>query len=329
MEVGLLLLVVLFLVLVAEFINGWTDAPNAIATVVSSGVLPPKIAVPIAVVLNAAGATAGTAVAATIGKGIVEASSVTVASIAAAMIAIIAWGMFAAHKGIPVSKSHALLAGIAGAAVAGGGFEALIMGGWTKVGIGLFASILCGFFGAYLLGKIITFIGERTPPSQSKKVADVLQVLSASSMAFNHGLNDGQKFIGVFTLVLVLGGVLETFHIPYWVVLVCAATMGLGTALGGWRIIMTIGKKLTAIKSWQGFAAETAASTTIFFASQFGIPLSTTHTITSAVAGASSSRRVRDVRWGVFRNIFMAWVLTFPICGLLAYGAALLANAVF
>ncbi len=319
-------IIVLFLVLAAEFINGWTDAPNAIATVVSTGVMPPQLAVPMAVILNTVGAMAGTAVAATIGKGIVATSAVTVPAIGAAMVSIIAWGGFAAWRGIPVSKSHALIAGIAGAGIAGGGFEALLWGGWKLVAIGLVASIGIGFIASYLISKMIIVFAGRASPSRAKIVFDRLQIVSAGFMAFNHGMNDGQKFIGVFTLVLVLNGTVEGFNIPWWVILLCAGTMGIGTAMGGWRIISTVGKKLTTIKSWQGFAAETSASCTIFGASLLGIPLSTTHTITSAIAGAGSSRRRGDVRWGVMVRILYAWVLTFPCCGLIAFAAATAAN---
>ncbi len=319
-------IIVLFLVLAAEFINGWTDAPNAIATVVSTGVMPPQLAVPMAVILNTVGAMAGTAVAATIGKGIVATSAVTVPAIGAAMVSIIAWGGFAAWRGIPVSKSHALIAGIAGAGIAGGGFEALLLGGWKLVAIGLVASIGIGFIASYLISKMIIVFAGRASPSRAKIVFDRLQIVSAGFMAFNHGMNDGQKFIGVFTLVLVLNGTVEGFNIPWWVILLCAGTMGIGTAMGGWRIISTVGKKLTTIKSWQGFAAETSASCTIFGASLLGIPLSTTHTITSAIAGAGSSRRRGDVRWGVMVRILYAWVLTFPCCGLIAFAAATAAN---
>jgi len=243
------------------------------------------------------------------------------------MLSVIAWGVFAAHKGIPVSKSHALIAGISGAAIAGGGFAALMWSGWQLVFIGMAGSLALGFGGAYVIGKIIILLAGNASPVKAKKLFDGLQIMSAGFMAFNHGLNDGQKFIGVFVLVLMLGGILDTFQIPLWVILLCAATMGLGTSLGGWKIIRTVGKKMVHIKSWQGFAAETAASTTIFGASMFGIPLSTTHTITSAIAGASSSRRVGDVRWGVLGGIVQAWFITFPVCGALAWGAASIANA--
>jgi PiT family inorganic phosphate transporter len=323
------LLVALTAVLIAEFVNGWTDAPNAIATVVSTGVLTPKIAIVMAVVLNTLGAMAGTAVAATVGKGIVAPEVLTLPAITAAMCAIILWGTLAAKLGIPVSKSHALLAGLAGAGFAGGGLDALQWVGWEKVGIGLVCSIILGFLVALAIGKaVILFAGEMRP-TRAKRMFDGLQVVSAAAMAFNHGLNDGQKFMGVFALTLLAGGVTKQFEIPLWVMIVCALTMGAGTSFGGWRIIKTVGSKLTRIKSWQGFAAETSASLTIFTASHYGIPLSTTHTITTAIVGASASRRVADVRWGVLQRIVMAWIVTFPSCAVIAYLAARIANALW
>lgn len=323
----LALLVALATVLIAEFINGWTDAPNVIATVVSTGVLSPRTAIAMAVVLNTIGAMAGTAVAATVGKGIVQPSAMTLPAITATMLSIIAWGGIAARFGIPVSKSHALLAGLAGAALAGGGWSALQWTGWQKVGMGLVLSLGLGFTGAMVIGRLVILLAGRTPPTKSKRVFDRLQILSAAFMAFNHGLNDGQKFMGVFALTMLAGGATQAFEIPFWVVLVCALTMGVGTSFGGWRIIKTVGMKLARITSWQGFAAQTAAAFTIFGASIYGIPLSTTHTITTAVVGASASRRTYDVRWGVLRRILLAWCVTFPFCALIAFLAALLANS--
>ncbi len=320
------LLTVLFLVLAAEFVNGWTDAPNAIVTVVSTRVMTLRVAVLMAMVLNALGAMAGTAVAATIGKGIVDSHAITLPAISAAMVTIITWGTFAGKVGMPVSKSHALLAGIAGAAVAGGGFEALMWSGWTKVFTGMFLALVIGFLGAHVLARGIIVCAGNVSPTKAKRTFDYLQICSACSMAFNHGLNDGQKFIGIFALVLMLGGVTHEFHISFSTILICSGVMGLGTALGGWRIIKTVGQKMTNLASWQGFAAESVASCTIFGASWFGIPLSTTHTIMSSIVGAASSRRAHDVRWGVMGKIALAWILTFPICGVLAYSAALLAN---
>ncbi len=316
----------LFAVLAAEFVNGWTDAPNAIATVVSTGVMTARQAIVMAVVMNTIGAMAGTAVAATVGKGIVAPSALTVPAIAATMIAIIGWGTLAARLGIPVSKSHALLAGLAGAGFAGGGWEALQWAGWEKVIIGLVASLFAGFVGAFVLGRIIIALAANAKPTRAKRNFDRAQMASAAFLAFNHGLNDGQKFMGVFAMTLLAGGAIPEFHISWWVILVCASTMGIGTSFGGWRIIKTVGAKMTRLTSWQGFAATMAASTTIYVASSYGIPLSTTHTITSAVVGVGASKRVSDVRWGVLRRIMLAWGATFPVCAVIAFGAATFAN---
>lgn len=324
MTVGLA--IALLAVLAAEFVNGWTDAPNAIATVVSTGVMTPRSAIIMAVIMNVVGATAGTAVAATVGKGIVAASALTLPAITGAMVAIISWGSLAAKLGMPVSKSHALLAGLAGAGFAGGGLDALQWTGWQKVGIGMVSSILLGFTGAWFISRTIIRTCSDISPNRAKRTFDRLQMLSAGFMAFNHGLNDGQKFIGVFALTLLAGGATKEFEITWWIIMVCALTMGLGTACGGWRIIETIGSRMTRIVSWQGFAAETSASMTILSASAYGIPLSTTHTITSSIVGASAGKRTSDVRWGVLRRIVAAWCLTFPSCAAIAYAAALVAN---
>ena len=316
----------LFAVLAAEFVNGWTDAPNAIATVVSTGVMTARQAIVMAVIMNTVGAMAGTAVAATVGKGIVAPSALTVPAIAATMASIIAWGSMAARLGIPVSKSHALLAGLAGAGFAGGGWEALQWAGWEKVIIGLVASLFAGFVGAFVLGRIIIALAANARPTRAKRNFDRAQMASAAFLAFNHGLNDGQKFMGVFAMTLLAGGAIPEFHISWWVVLVCASTMGIGTSFGGWRIIQTVGAKMTRLTSWQGFAATMAASTTIYVASSYGIPLSTTHTITSAVVGVGAGKRASDVRWRVLRRIMFAWVATFPACAVLAFVAATVAN---
>ena len=323
------LLVALATVLMAEFVNGWTDAPNVIATVVSTGALSPRAAIVMAVVFNVLGAMGGTAVAATVGKGIVAPSAMTLPAIIATMLSIIAWGSFAAAAGIPISKSHALLAGLAGAGLAGGGWDALQWTGWLKVGYGLICSLGLGFCGALLIGKLIIALSAGARPTPAKRSYDRLQLISAAFMAYNHGLNDGQKFMGVFALTMLAGGATDIFNIPFWIILVCALTMGIGTSFGGWRIIKTVGMKMARITSWQGFAAQTSASMTIFGASHFGIPLSTTHTITTAIVGASAAVRTYDVRWGVLRRIVLAWSLTFPVCALLAFAVALVANRLF
>ncbi len=325
----LALAVALTAVLIAEFINGWTDAPNAIATVVSTGVMSPRAAVAMAVILNFVGALAGTAVAATVGKGIVETSVLSLPAITAAMIAIIVWGAFAAKVGLPISKSHALLAGLAGAGLAGGGFAALQWSGWVKVLVGMACAVPFGFIASLLLGKLVIRFAGSMRPARAKRLFDRMQIGSAGFMAFNHGLNDGQKFMGVFALTLLLGGATSKFEIPIWVMVICAATMGIGTAAGGWKIIETIGAKMTRIVSWQGFVAEASASSTIFVASMFGIPLSTTHTITSCIVGVGASKRISDVRWGVLKRIVLAWIVTFPVCGAIAFAAAQIALRLF
>jgi PiT family inorganic phosphate transporter len=286
----------------------------------------PRAAIAMAVILNTAGAMAGTAVATTVGVGIVAPSALTIPAITATMIAIVAWGSLAANLGIPVSKSHALLAGLAGAGFAGGGFDALQWSGWQKVAIGMVCSIGLGLVVAFIIGRIIMRISAGASPHRAKRMYDYLQMGSAGFLAFNHGLNDGQKFMGVFALTLMAGGVTSEFTISWWVILVCALTMGLGTSAGGWRIIATVGMKMARLTSWQGFAATAAASGTIFGASLYGVPLSTTHTITCAIVGVSAAKRRSDVRWGVLRKIVGAWVLTFPSCALIAYFAALIAN---
>ena len=317
-----ILIFVLFMVLAAEFVNGWTDAPNAIATVVSTRVMSRSAAVAMAVVFNVIGVFAGTAVAATIGQGIINSDMVNPPTIGAALLGIVIWSSVAAHFGMPTSESHALVAGLAGAALAVGGPDALLWAGWKKVLIGLFLSGVVGFLASYLFAKLIRRAFASSPPSSTGKSFRRWQIGSAAFMAFNHGSNDGQKFIGVFALVLLLGGVIDSFYVPVWVILACAVTMGLGTSIGGWKIIREMGVKMVDLRPWQGFCAEASAGMTIFFASRFGIPVSTTHTIITSMMGVAASRNARQVRWDIAGRVFAAWVLTFPICGLIAYVTA-------
>lgn len=323
---NILLIFVLFMVLASEFVNGWTDAPNAIATVVSTRVISPRRAVIMAVTLNIVGNLSGTAVAYTIGKDIVDPSIINLQTIAAALVGIVVWSSMAARLGIPTSESHALVAGLAGAGLATAGPSVLIWIGWQKVFIGLVFSSILGFSLAWGIGKLIQNKFCDRQPAESKRLFDRLQILSAAFMAYNHGMNDGQKFIGVFVMALVIGGILPVFHVPVWVIFLCAGAMGLGTSVGGYKIISMIGEKMVHIESWQGFGAELAASSTILVASIFGIPLSTTHTITTSLMGVAASRRLSAVRWNYSTNILMAWVFTFPICGLIAYVVCYLLN---
>lgn len=328
MTVGLI--VVLLLVLAAEFTNGLTDAANAIATVVGTRVLTPGKAVLMAAVLNMAGVLiTGTAVAATVGKGVVQPEVITLHTVAAAMLTVVVWTMAAWFFGIPTSETHELLAGLAGAGLATAGASALLWDGWRKVLIGLGVSTIVGFGLAFLLMVAIYWIFRNMRRSRSLRLFGRLQIVSAAFMAFSHGSNDGQKFMGVFALALLLGGATSTFRVPVWVMLLCGTVMALGTALGGWRIIKTMGHRITRLEPANGFAAETAASISILMASRFGIPLSTTHTIGTAIMGVGATRRLSAVNWGISRQIAATWVLTFPACLVLGFLFALLFKLIF
>lgn len=324
------LAVVLFLVLAAEFANGITDAPNAIATVVSTRVLSPYRAVAMAAVLNIVGAlVTGTAVAATIGTGIVRPEVIGLPVVAAAMITIVVWTTVAWRFGLPTSKTHEMVAGLAGAGLATAGPSVLLWSGWQKVLLGLGMATVIGFILGFIIMTIIYRVFCRASPSLIKKTFGKLQMLSAAFVAFSHGSNDGQKFMGVFALALLLGGVMPQFHVPIWVILLCGVTMGLGTMLGGWRIVRTIGFRLTRLEPVNGFAAETSASLSILFGSFLGVPLSTTHATNSAIMGVGATRRLSAVRWGITRQIVMTWIITFPVCGALGFLFALLLKPVF
>ena len=317
MEVGLIL--VLLLILGAEFVNGWTDSPNAIATVVGTRSLTPLQAVIMAAVLNLVGVLSGTKVAATIGKGIVDANVIDLTTIAGAVLSIIVWSTVAAQWGIPTSETHALVAGLAGAGLATAGPSALLWDGWKKVLLGLFFSSVLGGLGGFILMIGVYWAFRRAVPAKTRGTFRVLQILSSAFMAFSHGSNDGQKFMGVFTLALVIAGALPVFQIPLWVIFLCASIMALGTLTGGWRIIKTMGMKLTRLETHQGFAAEVAAASVIEAATRFGIPLSTTHTITSSIVGVGATRGGSAVNWGVTQRLVIAWFLTFPICGFISW----------
>jgi PiT family inorganic phosphate transporter len=327
MDISIGLFIVLFLILWGEFVNGWTDAPNAMATVVSTRVLSPAQAMLMTVVFNMAGVLlAGTAVAATIGKGIVDPSIIDLTTVGAAMLGIIIFSTGAWYFGLPTSESHALISGLAGAGLAKAGPSVLLWAGWKKVLIGLGFSTFLGFIGGFILMFLIYKLFARIQRATGRKIFGKAQILSSAFMAFSHGTNDGQKFIGVFALSLALGGVIpmevfkaQGFQVPVWIIVICAMMMALGTAFGGWKIMKTMGFKMTKLEPVNGFAAETGAAMTIELASRLGIPLSTTHTINTAIMGVGATRRFSAVRWGVSKQMVMAWVLTFPCCGLIAY----------
>ena len=318
MSFGLLL--VLLLVLAAEFTNGLTDAANAIATVVSTRVLTPRKAVIMAAVFNMVGVlVTGTAVATTIGKDIVRPEIITIEVVGAAVLTVVVWTTTAWFFGIPTSETHELLAGLAGAGLAWAGPSVLLWEGWRKVIVGLGMSTLLGFGLAFVVMVAIYWIFRHAHRGKANNLFGRLQIISAAFMAFSHGSNDGQKFMGVFSLALYLGGIFPSFQVPLWVVFLCGTVMAIGTGLGGWRIIRTMGVNITKLEPVNGFAAETAASTAILLASHFGIPLSTTHTIGTAIMGVGATRRLSAVNWGMSRQIVMTWVLTFPACLILGF----------
>ena len=316
----LCLVIVLLLILSAEFVNGWNDAPNAIATVISTRVLSPLQALVMAAILNIVGAlVSGSAVAFTIGIEIVKLEAIGLPVVAAAALSIAVWGTIATLYGLPISISHGLLAGLAGAAALTAGTRALLWEGWQKVIIGLGLSTLVGFFLALVVMTAIYWALRAMSRTRVGYVFGRLQILSAAFMAFSHGGNDGQKFMGVFSLALVLGGILPVFRVPIWVILLCGIVMGMGTYIGGWRVIKTVGFGLTKLEPLHGFVAETSAASAIQIASYFGIPLSTTHTINTAIMGVGATRRLSAVRWGVTGQIVLTWLLTFPACGALGF----------
>jgi PiT family inorganic phosphate transporter len=315
----LVLLVVLGLAVAFDYINGFHDTANAIATSVSTRALKPGWAIGMSAVANFFGALTGTAVARTVGSGLIDTQIESQTVIAAALIGAIVWNLLTWRLGIPSSSSHALIGGLLGAALVASGIESWQIEGIVgKVLIPLFASPIIGFIIGLALMVVIFNVFRRAHPGRLNGVFRRLQVLSAAYMAFSHGSNDAQKTMGIMTLALVTAGVLDEFVVPLWVILVAASAISLGTAAGGWRIIKTMGTKVVKLDPVHGFAAETTAATVIFGATQLGMPVSTTHVISSAIMGVGSSDRFKTVRWGVARTIVTAWFLTIPASGAVA-----------
>jgi inorganic phosphate transporter, PiT family len=323
-----LLLLVIGLTLTFEFSNGWHDAANSIATVVSTRVLTPFRAVAWAAFWNFIAAFVfGTAVAKAIGKGMVHIEMVDEKVLLAGLLGAITWNIITLILGLPTSSSHALMGGYGGAAVAHAGFEALILSGWTKPVLFIFLSPVMGFFVAMAVTVITSWIVRSYRPLRVDRWFRRLQLISAAAYSLGHGTNDAQKGMGIITTALVAGGLMKTYDVPYWVILCCHLAMGGGTLAGGWRIIKTMGQRITKLTPFGGFAAEAAGALTLMGTAHFGIPVSTTHTITGAIVGVGSSRRLSAVRWGVTRRIIFAWVLTVP--GAALFGAVLFQAARF
>jgi PiT family inorganic phosphate transporter len=312
----IVLILIVALGLGFDFINGFHDTANAIATSVATRVLTPGQAVLMAAVLNVVGALTGTAVAGTVGKGIIPPELATQELVASALVAAITWNLITWWHGIPSSSSHALVFSIVGAGIAASGTDAIQFSGVRKVLEGMVYSPLIGFLGAFLVLIGLLWLVAKWRPRLVDRVFGRLQILSAAFMAFSHGGNDAQKTMGVISLALAsyYGWSGSEWHVPLWVILAAATAMGLGTATGGWRIVRTMGLKVVELRPIDGFAAETAAASVIEVASRLGVPVSTTHVISSAILGVGATRRASVVRWGIAGRIVTAWVVTVPVC---------------
>ncbi|MEK7788736.1 MAG: inorganic phosphate transporter [Planctomycetota bacterium] len=313
------IILIVILAILFDISNGWNDSANAIATVVSTRVLTPTKAVLLAAGMNILGAFLTTAVAKTIGKDVVDPKAVTEVVVAAALFSGFAWNTAMTKLGLPVSASHALIGGLIGSSVAYGGIGILNASGLIKIFSSLLVSPILGIvFGFFLMKMILKFFGT-VPSGIVNKYFGRLQLLSSGFMAFSHGSNDAQKVMGIITLSLVSGGYLHSVDVPFWVILICALAMGLGTAFGGWKVIKTMGVHMLKLEPVHGFAAETSATAIILGASHFGLPVSTTHVIATAIMGVGATKRLSAVRWGIAGKIVLAWVFTLPACSLLAW----------
>jgi PiT family inorganic phosphate transporter len=321
---------IVFIILVAltfDFLNGFHDAANSIATVVSTRVLSPNKAVLWAAFFNFVAAfVLGTGVAKTIGSGMIDLAVVTREVILAGLLGAIAWNLITWYYGLPVSSSHALIGGYAGAAIMRGGFGAILLAGWTKTLLFIVLAPLIGLILGFALMVMVTWIVRRWRPSRVDRQFRKLQLLSAAAYSLGHGGNDAQKTMGIITGLLVSSGYLASFKVPLWVILLSHAAIALGTLFGGWRIVKTMGTKITKLQPIGGFCAETAGAVTLMGATLAGIPVSTTHTITGAIIGVGSTRRLSAVKWGVAGRIVWAWLLTIPISAAIAAAAYLLVS---
>jgi PiT family inorganic phosphate transporter len=314
MVIGVLVLAVAF-----DYTNGFHDTANAIATSVATRALDPRLAIAMATAFNFIGAFAGTAVAKTIGAGLVDETTSTTGIVAAALVGAIAWNLLTWYYGLPSSSSHALIGGLLGATLIAAGPGALKIDGVViKVVVPMISSPVIGFVIAMVLIVVLYWLFRGAPRRPVTAGFRRLQILSAGFMAFSHGSNDAQKTMGIITLALFSAGILPSIDVPWWVIVIAASAISLGTAVGGWRIMHTMGHRVVKLEPVHGFAAETTAATVIITAAHLGMPVSTTHVISSAIMGVGSARGVRGVRWGVARSILIAWVVTLPAAGAIA-----------
>jgi PiT family inorganic phosphate transporter len=326
--ITVMLVIVVLLAVAFDYVNGFHDTANAIATSVATRALSPRNAILMATAFNFIGAFAGTAVAKTIGSGLVDEQTTTLVVVAAALIGAIVWNLITWWLGLPSSSSHALIGGLLGATIIAAGTGALDLPGiWNKVIIPMFTSPLLGFTiaFAFMIALYWLFRGSKRKPMAIRFRR--LQVFSAAFMAFAHGSNDAQKTMGIITLALLSAGLIDEFVVPTWVIIVSATALSLGTAVGGWRIMHTMGQRVAKLEPVHGFAAETTAASILMTTAEFGMPVSTTQVISSAIMGVGSSQGVRHVRWGVARRILIAWILTIPAAGLIGAAAWVVLNA--
>jgi len=316
---GILLGLVIFAALAFDFINGFHDTANAIATTISTRALSIRAAIIMAAVLNFFGALISTHVATTVGKGIVDPAYVSQVIVLSALVGAIFWDLLTWYYGIPASSSHALIGGLIGAVISARGLDPLQWAGISKILVAIVVSPTIGAISAFALIVIVYWSFRKVHPSPLNRQFRKAQVVSAALMAFSHGSNDAQKSMGIIALALFSHGAISTFHIPGWVILSCATVMGLGTAMGGWRIIKTVGKDLVDLKPVHGCCAEVAGAGVIMVATFLGIPISTTHVITAAIMGVGMSQGRKKVNWGVGARIVWAWILTIPASAATAY----------
>lgn len=315
----LMLCLVVLAALAFDYINGFHDTANAIATCVSTRALSVKAAIFMAAFLNFVGAMISTKVAATIGKGIVDKDNVTQMVVLAGVMGAIIWDIITWYYGLPSSSSHAIIGGVIGAVFAHAGVSALKWAGLKKIILALVISPIIGTLFGFLFMVIVMWVFRNSSPGPLNKGFRRLQVASAAFMAFSHGTADAQKSMGIITMALLSYGMIPTFDVPTWVKISCAVAMGLGTAAGGWRIIKTIGNDFVKLQPVHGFCVETAAAGVILGASSIGMPVSTTHVITSSILGVGISKRLTAVNWQVANRILIAWILTIPASALVAY----------
>jgi PiT family inorganic phosphate transporter len=314
-----LLALIVLTTLAFEFTNGWHDAASSIATVVSTRVLTPTLAVIWAAFWNFVAAFVfGTAVAATMGKGLVHLEMISQSVLLAGLLGAILWNYFTIRLGLPASSSHALMGGYGGAAIAAAGFRAIIVSGWVKPVIFILLAPLIGLSSGLVVTVATLWLVRRQAPQRVDRWFRRLQLLSAGAFSFGHGTSDAQKGMGIITAALVSSGLLPSYRVPFWVIICCHLAIAGGTMAGGWRVVKTMGQRITKLQPFGGFAAETSAAITLIATAHAGIPVSTTHVITGAISGVGASRRLTAVRWGVTRKIVWAWVLTIPGAGLMA-----------